>query len=409
MGRTTPSPLPRARHDCFAPRLTSLKKLHPYPRTVPFITLKAKRSHRNQFIWKITPETDTFPTTERRALALFAGKSRCRCGSGQKHRLAHTDDMTPQSTTIPAFKETLDRHGLELSHGRTTTLQINVGLACDLACRHCHLEAGPNRTEMMSLDTAEAVIACAGRIPFDTIDITGGAPELQMHLPMLVGELAPLTRKLIVRTNLVALLRPEHEHLPLLYRKHRVALVASLPATNASQTDAQRGNGVWEQSIAVIRRLNELGYGVGGSGLELDLVANPSGAFLPAAQAQAEPKFRKDLKRRFGITFSTLYTFANVPLGRFRTWLESSGNLDGYLHTLAESFNPCTIPGLMCRSQIAVDWSGRLYDCDFNLAAGLHHGEQRMHVSELHEPPAPGTAIPVGEHCYACTAGSGFT
>lgn len=307
------------------------------------------------------------------------------------------------------FAHTLELHGLELARAETTTLQVNVGLACNLACRHCHLEAGPTRRELMDLDTVEAVIACAGRIPFDTIDITGGAPELMMHLPMLVGELAPLTRRLIVRTNLVALARPECECLPILYRSHGVVLVASLPATNSGQTDAQRGGGVWEKCIAVLGRLNGLGYGRDGTGLELDLVANPAGAFLPAAQAQAESKFRRDLERRHGITFTNLFTFANAPIGRFRAWLESSGNLDGYMQKLVESFNPCTIPGLMCRTLISVDWQGYLFDCDFNQAAGLHHGERRVHISELHELPEAGTSIPVGNHCYACTAGSGFT
>lgn len=311
--------------------------------------------------------------------------------------------------TQSTFKDTLDRHGLSLTRGRTTTLQVNVGLACDLACRHCHLEAGPKRLEQMGLDTVEAVIACAKRIRFDAIDITGGAPELLIHLPMLVGELAPLTQRVIVRTNLSALARPECAHLPILYRSHRVALAASLPATNASQTDAQRGSGVWDRIMAVLMRLNEIGYGVPESGLELDLVANPSGAFLPAGQSQAERKFRLDLAKKSGVTFSNLFTFANVPLGRFRTWLESSGNLDPYLEKLRENFNPCTIPGLMCRSQITVDWDGYLYDCDFNLAAGLSHGEQRMHISEMMELPLFGTPIQIGDHCYACTAGSGFT
>ncbi|HEX9080430.1 MAG TPA: arsenosugar biosynthesis radical SAM (seleno)protein ArsS [Desulfuromonadaceae bacterium] len=308
-----------------------------------------------------------------------------------------------------AFKDTLDRHGLTLTRGHTTTLQVNVGLACDLACRHCHLEAGPHRREMMAPETVEAVIACARRISFDTIDITGGAPELLPHLPLLAAGVAPLTRKLIVRTNLTALARPECGHLPLMYRDLGVVLVASLPATNASQTEAQRGNGVWERSIAMLGRLNELGYGMPESGLELDLVANPSGAFLPAGQAQAEQRFRLDLARRYGIGFSNLFTFANVPLGRFRDWLECSGNLEGYRARLAESFNPCTISGLMCRSLIVVAWDGLLYDCDFNLAAGLPHGAQPLHISQLGELPEPGTAIPVGEHCYACTAGSGFT
>ena len=312
--------------------------------------------------------------------------------------------MVPSS-----FKDTLDRHGLVLTRDRTTTLQVNVGLACDLACRHCHLEAGPHRQEMMDLATAEAILACARRIAFDAIDITGGAPELLPHLPLLVGELAPLTRRLIVRTNLTALARPEYEHLPALYRSLGVALMASLPAVNASQTEAQRGSGVWERSIAMLRRLNHLGYGLPESGLELDLAANPGGAFMPAGQAQAERRFRQDLMRRYGIRFSNLFIFANVPLGRFHAWLEHSGNLEGYLAKLANIFNPCTISSLMCRSLIAVDWNGFLYDCDFNLAAGLHHGEHRLHISHLQESPRPGTAIAVGDHCYACAAGSGFT
>jgi radical SAM/Cys-rich protein len=308
-----------------------------------------------------------------------------------------------------AFQQTLDEHGLKLARAETTTLQVNVGLACDLACRHCHLEAGPTRTELMNGETVEAVIACAERIRFATIDITGGAPELLPQLPYLVEKLAPLTPRLIVRTNLTALARPDSAALPDLYREQRVVIVASLPAVNASQAESQRGEGTWETSIAVLRRLNGIGYGVEGSGLELDLVANPTGAFLPAGQTQTERRFHQDLQRRYDIAFSKLYTFANVPLGRFRSWLEQSGNLDGYLQKLAGSFNPCTLPDLMCRSLISVDWNGFLYDCDFNLAVGLLHGGQKLHISDLITLPAPGTPIPVGDHCYSCSAGSGFT
>lgn len=308
-----------------------------------------------------------------------------------------------------AFQQTLDRHGVELTRDETTTLQINVGLACDLACRHCHLEAGPARTELMNGETVEAVIACAERFHFATVDITGGAPELLPQLPCMIKKLAPLIPRLIVRTNLTALARPESAALPDLYRKHRVVIVASLPAVNASQSESQRGDGTWETSMTVLRRLNSIGYGVEGSGLELNLVANPAGAYLPAGQVQAERRFHQVLQRRYGIAFSNLYTFANVPLGRFRSWLEQSGNLDGYLQKLAESFNPCTLPGLMCRSLISVDWNGFLYDCDFNLAVGLHHSGQKLHISHLTTLPAPGTTIPGGDHCYSCTAGSGFT
>lgn len=308
-----------------------------------------------------------------------------------------------------AFEHTLAEHGLALTRGDTTTLQINVGLACDLACRHCHLEAGPTRTELMNQETVEAVIACATRLHFETIDITGGAPELLPQLPYLVEKLAPLTSRLIVRTNLTALARPESVGLPELYRQNRVTIVASLPSVNAAQTASQRGTGAWETGITILRQLNALGYGVAGSGLELDLVANPTGAFLPAGQVQTERRFHQDLQRRYKIAFSNLFTFANVPLGRFRTWLEQSGNLDAYRHKLVESFNPCTLPNLMCRSLISVDWNGFLFDCDFNLAVGLQHSEQRCHISELVKLPSPGTPIPVGDHCFSCTAGSGFT
>lgn len=307
------------------------------------------------------------------------------------------------------FKQTLDRHGLDLIRDVTSTLQINVGLACDLACRHCHLEAGPARTELMAAETVQAVIDCARRFSFSTIDITGGAPELLPQLPELVEELAPLTEKLIVRSNLTALARPESAGLPELYRRLQVTVTASLPAVNATQSESQRGGGTWETSIAMLRRLNSLGYGAEGTGLKLDLVANPAGAFLPADQAQTERRFHLDLQRRYGIVFNNLYTFANVPLGRFREWLVQSGNLDRYLLKLADSFNPCTLPGLMCRSLISVDWDGYLFDCDFNLAAGLHHSGQKLHISELAALPGPGTRIPVGDHCFSCTAGSGFT
>lgn len=307
------------------------------------------------------------------------------------------------------FRTTLQQHGLELTRAATTTLQVNVGRVCDLACRHCHQDAGPARSELMSAETVAAVIAAAGRLKFGTIDITGGAPELLPQLPHLVRELAPLTERLLVRTNLVALARPEHRGLVDLYREHRVVVVASLPAVNSAQADAQRGEGVWTASIAMLQELNRAGFGLPGSGLDLDLVANPAGAFLPPGQAQAERRFRQELERRHGICFSHLLTLTNVPLGRFRTWLEASGNLGPYLQKLKESFNSDTVPGLMCRSFIAVDWDGYLFDCDFNLATGQHHGARKMHVSELQALPAPGTPIPVADYCYACTAGAGFT
>jgi radical SAM/Cys-rich protein len=207
----------------------------------------------------------------------------------------------------------------------------------------------------------------------------------------------------------VALDRPEGAGLLELYRKNRVFIVASLPSIASSQTDAMRGSGVSEKSIAVLKQLNRLGYGLEGSGLELDIAANPSGAYLPVSQNQAEERFRNELHRKHGIFFNSLFTFANVPLGRFRSWLEHSGNLDDYLIKLKERFNPCAVSGLMCCSLISVNWDGYIYDCDFNLAAEMPHCGTKKHITTLTKLPRKGTPISSGDHCFACTAGAGFT
>jgi radical SAM/Cys-rich protein len=306
------------------------------------------------------------------------------------------------------FREKLEKHGLELRRAAAAVLQINVGFKCNLACRHCHLEAGPSRPELMDSRTIEAVISYARRMSFATIDVTGGAPELLPGIPKLVAGLTTLSPRLIVRTNLVALSLPEFSHLIDLYRQHRVSIVASLPSTSPAQVEAQRGPGVWEKSISALKLLNANGYGREGTGLTLDIVANPTGAFLPAGQTQAELKFRNELGSKYGLSFTNLFTFANVPLGRFRAWLEDSGNLCAYLKRLEDNFNPSTIEHLMCRTTVSVDWQGFLYDCDFNLADGLHHSGHKKHISRC-ELPLEGTPVEVGDHCYACTAGLGFT
>ncbi len=314
-----------------------------------------------------------------------------------------------EAAAIEPFAVALERHGLSLARGGTDVLQINTGLLCNLRCRHCHLQAGPGRKEFMTRATMEAVIAFARRNPFRVIDITGGAPEMVPGLPFLIEGLAPLAPRFILRSNLAALEGAEGKDLLDLCIARRVALMASFPSTDPSQTDAQRGPGAAETGIAMIKKLNARGYGVEGTGLELDIVSNPVGAFLPATQAPAEKRFKRDLLRKWGITFNRLYTFANVPLGRFRAWLVESGNYERYLKALAEGFNPCTVEGLMCRTQLSVSWDGALYDCDFNLAAGRFLAGRRIHVSEAVRVPSPGSPIAIGDYCYACTAGSGFT
>ena len=317
--------------------------------------------------------------------------------------------MTEKNTKFTAFSQVIEDQGISLVRDHAHVLQINTGLLCDLACKHCHLDAGPHRLEVMDRQTMDDVIAFAERGQFNIIDITGGAPELVPDLADLLRGLRPLTANLMLRSNLTALSDVDRESLLELMVELKVALVASFPSTSPSQTDAQRGQGVMDKSIAMLKQLNDLGYGKPGNGLELHLVANPAGAFLPADQLATEQKFKRDAERKWGIVFNNLYTFANVPLGRFRSWLEKSGNLDGYLLKLANAFNPCTLDGLMCKSLVSVAWDGTVYDCDFNLAAGIPLGGQLKHVSELLEPPGSGEVIATGDHCYACTAGSGFT
>jgi radical SAM/Cys-rich protein len=310
---------------------------------------------------------------------------------------------------VEPFRSMLLRHALRLDRDRTTTLQVNVGLRCNQTCKHCHLDAGPGRSEMMSEATLDAVASAAARVPFEVIDITGGAPELNPHLPVMVERLAPLTARLMVRTNLSALEELGPDGLFEVFLRYRVGLVASFPALSPSQTDAQRGSGIFETTLRMLRVLNRIGYGVEGSGLDLDIVSNPVGAFLPSSQGQLEARFRSLLKDKWSILFNRLYTFANVPLGRFGRWLTASGNYERYMTRLVSSFNPCAVEGLMCRTLISVSWDGFLYDCDFNQAKGFFMGSRKTHISELQAPPRADVPIAVGDHCYTCTAGAGFT
>jgi radical SAM/Cys-rich protein len=310
---------------------------------------------------------------------------------------------------VEPFRQILSKQGLKLERRETTILQINVGLLCNQICLHCHLAAGPSRKENMSTETAHQVIAYAERGRFETIDITGGAPELNPNISILIDELSRLSPRLMFRSNLSALNDGKRDDLMALLKDRKVVIVASFPSLNEAQADSQRGEGVFRTSIKALRKLNAMGYGRDGTGLELDLVSNPTGAFLPARQGQLEKRFREMLNKKWGIAFNNLFAFANVPLGRFRQWLLQSGNLDGYLQRLASSFNSCAVEGLMCRSLVSVSWEGYLFDCDFNLGRGLHMGGMKIHVSEMPGRPPSGSAIAVADHCYTCTAGAGFS
>ncbi len=310
---------------------------------------------------------------------------------------------------IETFGQTLVSRGLELNRDKTTTLQVNMGLFCNQTCRHCHLNAGPDRKEMMSAETIDHVVSYAMRGQFESVDITGGAPELNPNLGDFIEKLRPLSVKITLRSNLTALNRNENSNLMHKLKENSVAIIASFPSLNASQLESQRGNGTFDRSLNALKTLNENGYGIENSGLTLDLVSNPTGAFLPASQKETEKRFRHLLNKKWGLLFNNFYNFANVPLGRFRQWLEETGNLEAYIGKLSSAFNPCAIEGVMCRNLVSVSWDGYLYDCDFNLARGLPLGGVRTHISTLAGPPGEGSAIAVSDHCFTCTAGTGFT
>ncbi|MFC1885546.1 arsenosugar biosynthesis radical SAM (seleno)protein ArsS [Thermodesulfobacteriota bacterium] len=317
--------------------------------------------------------------------------------------------MPEQPDLVTPFGRMLSRRGLKLNRRETTTLQVNIGLLCNQTCKHCHLDAGPFRKELMNEHTASEVIAYARRCRFKVIDITGGAPEMNPVLPDLIREFSQASPRVILRSNLSALYTYDRQDLMNQLKTQRVVVAASFPSINQSQTDSQRGDHIFDQSIAALKQLNDIGYGDQKSGLELNLVSNPTGAFMPPDQVQMGKRFRETLMKKWGITFNHLNNFANVPLGRFRKWLINSGNYTAYMQKLALSFNPCALEGVMCRTLASVSWDGFLYDCDFNLSSELPMGGKKMHVSEMFGPPKSESPVTVSDHCYTCTAGAGFT
>lgn len=289
-----------------------------------------------------------------------------------------------------------------------TTLQINVGKLCNQTCRHCHVDAGPDRREVMSRETMTFCLDVLDRTAIPNVDITGGAPELNPHFRWLVEEVSRRGRHVMDRCNLTVLATPGQDDLPEFFARHHVDVIASLPHYRAPNTDAQRGEGVFEKSIGALRRLNEVGYGDGRSGLRLVLVTNPVGAFLPAAQRSLESEWKRELRRLHGVQFDALYCITNMPISRYLEWLRDSQNLERYMARLVEAFNPATLDGVMCRTMISVGWDGQLYDCDFNqmLELAVDSGAPR-HVRDFDLAALRERAIIVGRHCFGCTAGAG--
>lgn len=306
---------------------------------------------------------------------------------------------------LPRFADQLASVDLPpLRAGKVEVLQINVGKRCNQTCRHCHVDAGPERREVMGDEVFEACLKLLEHSAIPTLDITGGAPELHPRFRELVTRARALGRKVMDRCNLTITQLPNYADLPEFLAAHQVEVVASLPFYAAQATDAQRGEGVFAQSIAALRRFNELGYGIEGSGLVLNLVTNPSGAFLPGNQAALERQWKTQLRRRWGVEFNQLYALTNMPISRFLEFLLSSGNLEDYLERLVNAFNPAAVDGLMCRYTLSVGWDGKLYDCDFNQMLDL---ALPRHIFEVALEHLDGRLIQVDQHCFGCTAGTG--
>ncbi|MDP9149341.1 MAG: arsenosugar biosynthesis radical SAM protein ArsS [Myxococcota bacterium] len=286
--------------------------------------------------------------------------------------------------------------------------QVNVGKLCNQTCRHCHVDAGPDRPEVMSRETMELCLGALDRSPsLRTVDITGGAPELNPHFRWFVGELHARGLHVIDRCNLTILEAPSRRELPAFFAEHRVEIVCSLPHYAKLATDRQRGDGVFDASIRALGRLNDVGYGDETSGLRLVLVTNPVGAFLPAAQGSLEREWKRELASRYGVRFNALYTITNMPISRYLEWLRESGNLEGYMQRLVVSFNPQAATRVMCRNTISVGWDGILYDCDFNQMLEMRSEVPRPHVRDFDVAALTTRMIAVGRHCFGCTAGAG--
>lgn len=313
---------------------------------------------------------------------------------------------------LPAFKDKLSELGeYPLKARGIEIFQINIGKLCNQTCSHCHVDAGPDRKdEQMSRSHLERCLEIIQAIPeIHTIDITGGAPEMNVNFRWFVESLSSLGKKVIDRCNLTIILANKKYHdLPQFFASQKVNVVSSLPYFSKTRTDAQRGDGVFETSIKALQLLNEVGYGQPESGLELDLVYNPSGAFLPGSQLSLENQFKQQLLSRYGIVFNRLFCIANLPISRFLEYLLQSGNYESYMQTLVEAFNPATVEGLMCRNTISVSWDGYLYDCDFNqmLELKVHNGHI-LHIDDFDMEMLRNRQIILGQHCYGCTAGAG--
>ncbi len=334
----------------------------------------------------------------------------------QNHELANINNQITQLESVvkridsDRFSEKLT--GIDLFPLKPTIIdifQINMGKMCNQVCAHCHVDAGPDRKEIMTKETLQQCLDAIERSQIKTVDLTGGAPEMNPNFRWFVEEAYKLGCKVMVRCNLTIIVaNKKYYDLPEFYKKHEVEVVSSLPFYNAKKTDSQRGDGVFERSIRALQMLNEVGYGKEGTGLILNLVYNPSGAFMPPEQEGLQRQFKRKLKADFDIEFNELFAITNIPISRFLDFLVASGNFDDYMTRLVEAFNPMAAKGVMCRNTISIGWDGYLFDCDFNQMLDLKVAvKESLHVKDFNKELLEGRNIIVNEHCYGCTAGSG--
>jgi radical SAM/Cys-rich protein len=332
----------------------------------------------------------------------------------QNHYLGDTDQqlmvLEKPSTRIPRFEEKLqEAHLFPLQATGIEIFQMNLGKMCNQTCKHCHVDAGPDRKEIMTRETMELCLAALDKTDIPTVDLTGGAPEMNPDFRWLVEQLSARGKHILVRCNLTIILaNPRYHDLPEFFKTHRVEVVSSLPYYNARRTDNQRGDGVFDKSVQAIQMLNEVGYGREGTGLKLNLVYNPAGAFLPGSQQTLEIEFKKELRRQFGLEFNELFVITNLPISRFLDYLLASGNYESYMEKLVQSFNPVAAQSVMCRNTLSIGWDGYLYDCDFNQMLDLKvQPVDSQHIRTFDSGQLDQREIVVKQHCYGCTAGAG--
>lgn len=311
---------------------------------------------------------------------------------------------------LPRFADKIDESGqFPLQPKKLEILQINVGYMCNQVCEHCHVDAGPDRTEIMTRETMQQSLEVIKTTGAHTLDLTGGAPEMNPNFRWFVEEASKAgIQDFIVRSNLTIIVANKKYHdLPEFFKKHNVHVVSSMPHWTRGKTDKQRGDGVFDASIKALQMLNEVGYGMPDSDLKLDLVYNPSGAFLPGDQASMQKEFKKALLEDFGIHFHDLFAITNLPISRFLDFLIASDNYEDYMYSLVEAFNPAAVSNVMCTNTLSVSWDGWLYDCDFNQMLELKVASKVKHISEYNEDILNNRNIVISQHCYGCTAGAG--